>query len=114
MDLGASILARLGGYHLDIGNGGNAGQGLSPKPHRLHLEEVFAASNLAGGVPLKGQLNVVAGDPVAVINHPDAIEAGVLHNNVDPLTVGVQSVLNQFLNDRGRTLNHLPGRNLVS
>ena len=113
MDLRARILASLGSHQLDIGNGGDTGQGLTTKAHRLYLKQVLPTGNLTGGVTAKGQLDIIAGNPIAIIDHPDTIETRIFNDDVNPLAMGIQRVFNQFFDDRSRAFNYFPRRNLV-
>src|SRR5450755_1681127 len=49
----------------------------------------------------------------AVIAHTNKSDAATLDIDVDAVRVGIQSVLDEFLDDRGGTLDHFPGGNLV-
>ena len=89
------------------------GQGLAAEAQAHHRLEVFQLADLAGGVARQGQRKVVGGDAAAVVAHPQQLDAALLHLDVDAPGAGVQAVLQQFLDHRGRALDHLAGGDLV-
>ena len=57
--------------------------------------------------------SVVAIHAVTVIGDRDPLLARALERHLDPLRLGVERVVDQLLQDRSRTLDDLPGRDLV-
>ena len=56
---------------------------------------------------LEGQESIVAAHPMTVITHPDEPTPGPLHGDCDRVRRGVKSILRQFFDHGGRTLDHL-------
>src|SRR5262249_43378190 len=75
--------------------------------------EVLDTRQLAGGVAGQGQRQVVRLDAAAVIDHPDEVEAAVADLGVDACGAGVDGVLQQLLEDAGRSLDDLAGGDLA-
>ncbi len=97
------------GLDLDAGHGGDAGQGLPPKAQGDQLVQVLPLTDLGGREALDRQPHIGLGHAVSVIGHPDQRRAPPLKLDGDPRGGSVQRVLDQFLDDRDRTLDHLPG-----
>ena len=51
--------------------------------------------------------------PRAVVAHAHQADAAALDVDLDALRAGVEAVFDQFLDDRGRPLDHLAGGDLV-
>ena len=64
-------------------------------------------------MPLQRQRQLVGRDAVAVVLHPDQPLAALGIGDVDPPRAGVERVLDQLLDRRGRPLDHLAGRDAV-
>ncbi len=88
-------------------------------PHRPERGQRFAAEaegqdmgeigpvDLRGRVPVERQPQLLRRDPVPVILHPQEPLAAVGIGHVDPPRAGVERVLDQLLDRRGRALHHL-------
>jgi hypothetical protein len=75
--------------------------------------QVVEAGDLAGGVALEGQRQLVLGDAAAVVGHPDAPHAALFELHVDGRRAGVHGVFEHFLEHRGGPFDHLAGGDLV-
>ena len=91
----------------------NRGQRLTAKAQTADLLQILQITDLAGGMPRQSQRQVVGGNPAAVVAHLEQLDAALLDFDVDPPRAGIQAVLQQFLDHRGRPLDHLTGSNLV-
>jgi hypothetical protein len=80
---------------------GDGGQGLAAEAHGAHVLQVVEAGDLAGGVALQGQRQLVLGDAAAVVGHPDAPHAALLELHLDGRRAGVHGVFEHFLEHRG-------------
>jgi len=69
--------------------------------------------NLGGGVALEGQQSVVAAHAASVVAHADELAPARLDLDADAGGPGVERVLQQLLDHRGRTLHHFAGGDLV-
>ena len=61
----------------------------------------------------EGEEGIVTVHTIAVIADPDEPTPGPLHCDRDGARFSVEGVLRQFLDDRGRALDHLTSRNAV-
>src|SRR5205807_6503627 len=89
------------------------GKRLTPEPERRHADQVRRIADLAGGVARQRQLRILATHPRAVVAHPDERLAAVFDRHADRARAGIERVLDQLLDDRGRPLDHLACRDLV-
>ncbi len=89
-------------------------QGLSPEPHGRHPLQVFKRSNLAGRMPLEAQRQFITAHTRTVIHYAYCPLAALLQFDFHPVCTRVQTVFHQFLDHRGRPLNHFAGGNLVN
>ena len=62
----------------------------------------------------QGKRQVILSNPAAIVTHPQQLDPSLLDIDVDTLGTGIQTVLQQFLDDRGWTLHNLTRRDLVS
>ncbi|MCY1360658.1 hypothetical protein D9M69_472930 [compost metagenome] len=128
--MGRRLHARLHvaalGLHLPglLGGFGARGQGqprhrtdrrqrFAAEAHAHHPLEVVEVADLAGGVALQSQRQVIGGDAGAIVAHLEQLDAALLDIHLDAPRAGVQAVLQQFLGHRGRALDHLAGGDLV-
>ena len=98
---------------LHLRDGGNRGQRLAAEPHGGEREQVIGAANLGGAVPLEGQARVGVGHAHAIVNNLYQCPSGILEDNLDVVGTGINGVLHQLLDDRGRALDYLASSNLV-
>ena len=98
---------------LTRGDGSDRGQRLAAKAEGGHVLEVVQRGDLAGGMARQRQRQFVARDAAAVVGDADLPHAafGQLHG--DRARAGVEAVLQQFLDHRGRSLDHLAGGDLA-
>ena len=59
------------------------------------------------------QLQIGAGHALAVVGYADQPAAAAIGEHVDAVRAGVERVLDQFLDDAGRPLDHLAGGDAV-
>jgi hypothetical protein len=97
----------------------DGGQGLAPESQGGDVDQVVVRQ-LGGGVTLDRQLQLPAVHAGAVVGHRDQGPAAVAQHRVHLAQhrvhlarAGVDGVLDQFLQDRGRTLDHLAGGDLI-
>jgi hypothetical protein len=92
---------------------GDRGERLAAKAQRAHLLQRVERVDLAGRVAGERQRQLVAGDAAAVVADRHAAHAAVLDAHLDALRARVDRVLEQLLDHRGGTLDHLAGGDLV-
>lgn len=83
------------------------------EPHGMEVEEVVGLADLRRGMALKGQSCVGLGHALTVVNDLNGRAPGIDYSDVDVLGAGVDSILYEFLYDRGGALDDLTGRDLV-
>ena len=90
-----------------------AGTASPRNPMVAMVAEPLGVAQLGGGVALQGQQGVVRVHAGAVVGDPDQREAALLDVDGDGSSPGVEGVLAELLDHRGRPLDHLAGRDLV-
>ena len=108
-----SLAINRGGLDEQARHGRNRGQGLASKTQSGQAFKVGCRSQLGRGVPFEGQQSIVMVHAGTVVLDVDEITTARSEANVNTGGPGIDGVLNQLLDHRGRSLNHLPGRNLV-
>ncbi len=99
--------------HADGGHGGDRGQRLAAETERADRFEVGSRGDLAGRVARKRERQLLALDAAAVVGDDDAPDAARLEPDFDATGAGVERVFDQFLDHRGRPLDHLAGSDLA-
>lgn len=94
-------------------HGRHAGQTLAAEAQRGDRFQVVQRRDLAGGVAVQRQRQVVGGDAGAVVRHPDQLDAALGQVHADPRRAGVQAVFQHFLQRGGGAFHHLAGGDLV-
>ena len=94
-------------------DGGDGGQGFASEAHGADPLQIVQAGDLAGGVALQGQGQLILGDAAAIIGHPDAPHAALLKLHLDGGGAGVHGVFQHLLEHRSGALHHLAGGDLV-
>ena len=112
----AQRIAVLGILHAarkrQAGDCGDRGERLAAKAHGRDRLQVLEAADLAGGVARERERQLVARDAGAVVFHLDAAHAALVERHGDAGCPGVEAVLEQLLEHRGRPLDHFAGRDL--
>ena len=106
--LGAGIAGQF-----ELRYGADAGQRFAAKTEAAHPLQVFQRGDLAGRVAIQGQGQIVLRDPAAVVAQSDQARAGGLYIDVHALRARVETVLEEFLEHRRRSLDDLAGGNLI-
>ena len=91
----------------DVGDGGDARQALRRESRALQRVQVAFGVQLARGVPAKRQLDLIRGDAVAVVGDEDAFGAAAVELDEHVARPGVDRVLDQLFDHRGRPLDDL-------
>ena len=92
---------------------GDAGQRFAAKSHRRDGGQVFGFPDFAGGVPFEAEQGVVAAHAQAVVDHAHEAAPAGLDFHRDARGLRIERVLDEFLHDAGRPLNHLAGGDLI-
>ena len=103
----ADAEGRAGGGALHVGDGRDACQCLAAKAERLDHGEIRQRGQLARRMPDERQRELVSRDAGAVVTDPDRGLARAADVDRDPACPGVEGVLDQLLDHRRRTLDHL-------
>ena len=106
------IFRRLGD-HFHLGDRRNTGQSLPPKSQRGNLQQILHLLDLAGGMAEKSQPDLILGNAVSIVRHPDKGNASFFDLHGYRRSSGVNGVLHQLLYHRSRPLHHLAGRYFI-
>ncbi len=101
------------GLQSHLGDAADGGQHLAAEAQGVDAEDVLGRVQLAGGVAGEGQRQVVGVDATAVVDDLDEAAAALPDLHVDTCAAGIDGVLQEFLDDAGGPLDHLPGGDLV-
>ncbi|OIQ83445.1 hypothetical protein GALL_347450 [mine drainage metagenome] len=105
-------LAAAAADDLDLGHGRHRRQRLAAETQRLGLFEVGQRGDLAGGVPGQRQRQLIRRDAAAVVLHAQHVEPALGDAHGDAGAAGVQGVVQQFAQRRGRPFDHFAGGDL--
>ena len=94
-------------------DGGDRSQRFAAKTHGGDPFEVVEGGDLAGRVARQRQRQIVLRDATTVVGDADLPHAAFGQLHVDVAAAGIQTVLQQLLQHRGRALDHLAGGDLV-
>ena len=89
------------------------GQRLAAETERANRAEILRARDLARRVPLDRQPRILGLHPFAVVLDPQQLLAAKLDRDRDARRAGIERVLDQLLDDRGRTLDDFAGGDLI-
>ena len=109
----ADVFALLPRLQFHLRYGSDRRQSFATEPHGMEVEEVVGLADLRRGMSLKGQSCVGLGHALTVVNDLNGRAPGIDYSDVDVLGAGVDSILYEFLDDRGGALDNLTGRDLV-
>ncbi len=112
-DLGAGLVAARPGAQHEMGDGRDGGERLAAESERQDGGEIVGAANLARRVALDGEPCVLGRHPFPIVFDADLLLAAQLDVNGHPAGAGVDGVLDQLLDDRGRTFDDLARGDLV-
>ena len=91
----------------------DGGERLASEAHGDDGEEVCRLADLARRMPLKGHPGIHSPHTGAVVDDLDQCLAGILDDDLDVGRTGIDGILDQLLDDRSRSLNHLTGSDLI-
>ena len=98
-------------HHGHVADSPYAEQGFAPEPQGLNAIQPFRIRQLAGGVALERQLQLVGGDAVSIVHHANEFQAAALEGHLHMAGMGIQRVFDQFPHRIDRTFNDLAGSN---
>ncbi len=87
------------------GDGGNARQRLAAESQRGEALKIAQRLHLAGGVPRERQRQLLRGYATAVVADPNQAQATIGKLDTNMARAGIERVLDQLLDDRGRPLD---------
>ena len=96
-----------------LGHRAQRGQRLAAETHRADLLQIVEAGDLAGGVALEGQRQLVGRDAGAVVLDQDGAHAARGQPQRDLASAGVERVVEQLAHHRAGALDHLAGGDLA-
>ncbi len=91
----------------------DARQRFAAKPEAGDAFQVTQTCDLAGGMPLKCQRQLILGNSCAVIAHANEADTSLFQLDVDTPRPGIETVLDQLLDNGGGAFDHLAGGDLV-
>ena len=97
----------------EVRHRGDRRQRLAAEAERQDGRQIVGSPDLARRVPLDRQPRVLRLHPFAVVLDADLLLAAELDVDREPRRAGVDRVLDQLLDDRGRPLDDLAGGDLV-
>ena len=103
----------VGGRQRQPRDRGDRRQRLAPEPVGPDADEVLVRRDLGGGMALQRQARVLATHARAVVPDEDPVDAAPVDLDVDPGRPGVESVLDELLDGRGRPLDDLAGGDAI-
>ena len=92
---------------------GDRGQRLATKSQCRDRGKIGERCDLAGRVARERNGKFLRAHANAVVAHANEADAAALDVDVDAVRVRIQGVFDEFLDDRGGTLDHFPGSNLI-
>ena len=112
-DLGAGGAAARARAQREVRHRRDARQRLAAEPERPNRGEILRAGDLARRMTLDRQPRILRLHALAVVLDADRLLAAELDRDRDAARAGVERVLDQLLDDRGRPLDDFAGRDLV-
>jgi hypothetical protein len=97
----------------DAGHLGDRRQRLAAESERADGVEILGDPELARGMGGHRQRQILRLHPAAVVHDAHQPHAPLLERHRDPRRAGIESVLEQFLDDARRSLDHLAGGDAV-
>ena len=79
----------------------------------MKIEEVVGLADLGGGMTLKRQTGIGFRHSFPVVDDLHQCLSRVLDQDLDLCGTGINSILDQLLDNRSRSLNHFASRNLI-
>ena len=97
----------------NLSHSGNRGKCLTTESHCVKSEKVVCLAYLGCSVTLERKASICFRHSFSIVYDLNRGSSGINHNDVDSIGVGIHGILDQFLDDTGRTLNHLTSCYLV-
>ncbi len=79
----------------------------------MKVEEIVCLPDFRRGMTFKSQASIGLGHTMAIVDDLNAGPPCIDDNNMDMAGTGINSVLNQLLNNRSRSLNDLASSYLI-
>jgi len=92
---------------------GDRWQRFATKPHGGDLLQIIEAGDLAGGMARHRQHQFIARETNAIVADADQAYPTLLQIDIQAHGTGIERILDQLLDHRGRAFDHLTGSNLV-
>ena len=91
----------------------DGGERLASEAHGDDGEEISRLADLARRMPLKGHPGIDGTHTGTIVDDLYQCFAGILDDDLDIGRTGVNGILDQLLDDRSRSLDHLTGSDLI-
>ena len=109
----ANLILSHTGQEFHLSDSSNRGEGLPTESHRMEGEEVVSLADLRCRMALESQTGVRLRHALSVVDDLDRGAPCVDNDHTDGLRTSIDSILHEFLDHRGWSLDHLTSRNLV-
>ena len=110
---GAYFRLFLTGTQLYLCHSGNRCQSFSTEAHSGQGKKITGLTDFGSGMALKSQSGICLRHSFSVVNDLNGSLSGIYHHYINPLGFCIHGILNQFLDHRSRTLDHLARCNLI-
>jgi hypothetical protein len=97
----------------ETADAGDAGQGFTTETHGGNRGQVIGGLNFTGGVAFEAEQGIVAAHAQAVVGDPDQAAAPGLDFGGDGGSLGIERILDQFLDHAGGAFDDFAGGDLV-
>ena len=97
----------------ESGDARDARHRLPAETQRANGRQILTAAQLAGGVPLQTHHRILGIHPMTVVHHPNQGDSPAMNQHINSPGAGIQRILHQLLDHRGRALHDLASRHLT-
>ena len=112
-DLRGVIRRRRPRHETHAGDGTYRRQRLAAKSECRHRFQISKRCNLAGRMARQRDTEIILAHARAIVAHADKANAATLNIDLDTVCTSVETILDKLFDDRGRTLDHFAGGNLI-
>ena len=108
-----SVANQIAAGEVILSYGSDRSQSLTTETHRMKIEQIISLANLGSGMALESQAGIRLRHSLTIIYHLNRGTSSIHHHDLNVHRSGINGILNQLLDNRGRALYHLTCRNLI-